>query len=158
MDVKYQKRLAADILKCGKERVWIDDTMLDEVAEAITREEIKKLINNDVIKKKPVDGNSRGRTRYKQNQKKKGRRKGQGKRKGKKGARRPSKEQWMKTIRSIRKELKYLRDNDYIDSSTYRTFYNKAKGGTFDNKADMVLHLKMAGHIEDDYKHTEEEE
>ena len=100
MDVKYQKRLAADIMKCGKDRVWIDDTMLDEVVEAITREEIVKLINRDVIKKKPKKGNSRGRTRHVKDQKKKGRRKGHGKRKGKKTARKSSKESWKKRIRS----------------------------------------------------------
>lgn len=158
MDVKYQRRLAADILKCGEDRVWIDDTMLDEVVEAITREEIRKLINNDVIKKKPVKGNSRGRIRYKQSQKKKGRKKGHGTRKGKKTAREPSKDSWKKRIRSIRRELRHLRDEGYIDKSTYRTFYNKAKGGTFDNRADLVLHLKMEGYLDDDYQTLKEEE
>lgn len=152
MDVKYQRRLAAEILKCGVNRVWIDDTMLDEVAEAITREDIKKLISNDVIKKKPVKGNTRGRHRYLEQQKKKGRRKGHGKRKGKKTARTPSKRDWMKRIRSIRRELKYLRDEGKIDRTIYRQFYRKAKGGTFEDRSDMLLHLKMAGHIDQDYE------
>ncbi|MFO7792841.1 MAG: 50S ribosomal protein L19e [Candidatus Saliniplasma sp.] len=156
MDIKYQKRLAADILKCGKDRVWVDDTMLDEVVEAITRDEVRNLIANDVIRKKPVKGNSKGRQRYKNNQKKKGRRSGQGKRKGKKTAREPSKHNWKKRIRSIRKELRYLRDNDNIDPTIYRKFYNKAKGGTFENKSDMLLHLKMEGYIDEDYEHPEE--
>ncbi len=152
MDVKYQRRLAAEVLKCGVNRVWIDDTMLDEVAEAITREDIKKLISNDVIKKKPVKGNTRGRHRYIEQQKKKGRRKGHGKRKGKKTARTPSKRDWMKRIRSIRRELKYLRDEGMIDRTTYRKFYRKAKGGTFEDRSDMLLHLKMAGHIDQEYE------
>lgn len=156
MDVKYQKRLAADILKCGKDRIWIDDTMLDEVVEAITREEVKHLIANDVIKKKPIKGNSKGRLRYKKNQKKKGRGGGYGKRKGKKTARNPPKQDWKKRIRSIRKELKFLRDNDHIGRTTYRKFYNKANGGTFENKSDMILHLKMEGYLEEDYEHLEE--
>ncbi len=157
MDVTYQKRLAADMLDCGENRVWIDDTMLDEVIEAITREEVRELINRDVIRKKEKDGNSRGRINYKKNQKSKGRRKGHGRRKGSKNARESSKDKWKKRIRSIREELKYMRDNDYIDSSTYREFYNKAKGGTFEDRSDMVLHLKMEGHIDEDYEHEEEE-
>ncbi len=152
MDVKYQKRLAADILKCGENRVWIDDTMLDEVIEAITREEVEKLINRGVIQKKGEKGNSRGRTRDRQEQKKKGRQKGHGKRKGKKNARHDSKEDWKKRIRVIRDELRHLRDEEYIDRSTYRKFYKKAKGGTFEDRSDMILHLKMEGHLEDSYE------
>ncbi len=151
MDIKYQKRLAAEILDCGKDRVWVDDTMLDEVIEAITREEVRELINRDIIKKLPKDGNSRGRINYKKKQKSKGRRKGYGKRKGTKGARESSKDRWKKRIRSIRRELKYLRDEDYIDPSTYREFYNKSKGGTFEDRSDMLLHLKMEGYIDEDY-------
>lgn len=155
MDVKYQKKLAADILKCGVNRVWIDDTMLDEVIEAITREDIRELISNDVIKKRPKEGNSKGRHKYKKEQKRKGRGKGPGKRKGKKTARTPSKEDWKKRIRSIRRELKHLRDEGHIDRSTYRNFYNKANGGTFEDRADMVLHLKMEGYIDEDYESPE---
>ncbi|MFP3871933.1 MAG: 50S ribosomal protein L19e [Candidatus Natronoplasma sp.] len=155
MDVKYQKRLAAEILDCGKDRVWIDDTMLDEVIEAITREEVRELINRGVIKKLPKEGNSRGRINYKKGQKSKGRRKGYGKRKGTKGAREASKDKWKKRMRSIRRELKYLRDNDHIDRSTYREFYNRSKGGTFEDRSDMLLHLKMEGYIDDDYEPDE---
>ncbi|MBS3817176.1 MAG: 50S ribosomal protein L19e [Candidatus Thermoplasmatota archaeon] len=152
MDVKYQRRLAADLLDCGKDRVWIDDTMLDEVIEAITREEVRELINREVIRKKPKEGNSRDTINYKKKQKAKGRRKGHGKRKGSKNARESSKEKWKKRIRAIRKELKYLRDNDHIDRSTYRKFYNKSKGGSFEDRSDMLLHLKMEGYIDDDYE------
>ncbi len=152
MDVKYQKRLAAEILDCGKDRVWIDDTMLDEVIEAITREEVRELINRDVIKKKPKKGNSRGRINHKKKQKSKGRRKGYGKRKGTKNARESSKDSWKKRIRSMRRELRNMRDEGLIDSSTYRNFYNKSKGGTFEDTADMVLHLKMEDYIDEDYE------
>lgn len=152
MDVKYQKRLAAELLDCGKDRVWIDDTMLDEVIEAITREEVRELINRGVIKKKSKEGNSRERINYKKKQKKKGRRKGYGKRQGTKNARESSKDSWKKRIRSMRRELKKLRDDEFIDSSTYRKFYNKSKGGAFEDTADMILHLKMEDHIDEDYE------
>ncbi len=122
MDVKYQKKLAADILKCGINRVWVDDTMLDEVIEAITREDVRKLISSGAIQKKSVNGNSRGRYRYLKEQRRKGRRKGPGSRKGHKNARTPPKKDWMKRIRAIRHELKHLRDEGHIDKSVYRKF------------------------------------
>ncbi len=152
MDVKYQKKLAAKMLKCGVNRVWVDDTMLDEVVEAITREDVRRLISSDVIKKKPVKGNSRGRHRYLKEQRKKGRRKGHGKRKGKKNARTPSKGLWMKRMRSIRRELKHMRDEGHIERNIYRKFYMKAKGGTFKDRSDLILHLKMEGYLKDDYE------
>jgi len=152
MDVKYQKRLAAELLDCGKDRVWIDDTMLDEVIEAITREEVRELINRGVIKKKAKKGNSRGRIKYKKGQKAKGRRKGYGKRSGTKNARQSSKDSWKNRIRAMRRELKRMRDNGLIDPTTYREFYNKSKGGAFEDTSDMVLHLQMEGHIDEDYE------
>ena len=36
-DLRNQKRLAADIMGCGKDRVWLDPEAQDEVADAITR-------------------------------------------------------------------------------------------------------------------------
>ena len=35
MDLKNQKRMAAEILKCGENRVWIDPDKIEEVAECI---------------------------------------------------------------------------------------------------------------------------
>ncbi|MBS3781725.1 MAG: 50S ribosomal protein L19e [Candidatus Thermoplasmatota archaeon] len=152
MDIKYQKRLAAEILDCGKDRVWIDDTMLDEVVEAITREEVRELINRGVIRKEPKEGNSRGRINYKKGQKAKGRRKGYGKRRGTKNARQSSKDKWKNRIRSMRRELKHMRDNGLIDRTTYREFYNRSKGGAFEDTADMILHLQMEDYIDEDYE------
>ena len=34
MDLKYQKRVAAELLKCGENRVWIDPNKAEDVAEA----------------------------------------------------------------------------------------------------------------------------
>ncbi|MGD2065814.1 MAG: 50S ribosomal protein L19e, partial [Candidatus Bathyarchaeota archaeon] len=45
MSLKSQRRLAAEIMKVGENRVWIDPERIDYVEAAITREEIKKLIH-----------------------------------------------------------------------------------------------------------------
>lgn len=131
MDLKNQRRMAADIMDVGEDRVWIDPDNQEKVDEAITRQDIRNLIEGDTIQKKDVKGTSKGRAREKKKQKKKGRRKGHGSRKGKKGARKSDKKKWMENIRAIRSELKEMRDNEDITQEQYRDLYDRAKGGFF---------------------------
>ena len=72
MDVSYQRRIAADVLKCGVGRVWIDNNHLDEVKNAITKSHIRALVKMGIIKKKQKKGISRGRAKIRDAQKKKG--------------------------------------------------------------------------------------
>ena len=44
MDLKNQKRMAAEILDCGYNRVWIDPNRAEDVADAITRADIRTAI------------------------------------------------------------------------------------------------------------------
>ncbi len=106
MNLTTQKRLAASILKVGLNRVWIDPERMEEVSMAITREGVKQLINNGAIKAKPQKGISSYRSKKLAEQKKKGKRKGRGSVKGAKKARNPKKQEWMTTIRALRKDLK----------------------------------------------------
>ncbi|MCK5588244.1 MAG: 50S ribosomal protein L19e, partial [Candidatus Lokiarchaeota archaeon] len=46
MKLKNQKELAADIMKVGVSRVYIDPTRLEEVSMAIRREDIRRLIHD----------------------------------------------------------------------------------------------------------------
>ncbi|MEM3035519.1 MAG: 50S ribosomal protein L19e [Thermoplasmata archaeon] len=142
MDLSFQKELASKILKCGKSRVYIDPKGLEDVSEAITREDIRMLIKKGLIKKIPKKGNSRARIKKIHAQKNKGLRKGPGSRKGTKYARLSRKERWIKTIRAIRDELRKMRDERKIDSTTYRKYYRYAKGGMFKSRAHLQLHLK----------------
>jgi large subunit ribosomal protein L19e len=145
MDLKNQKRVAAEILKCGGTRVWIDPNRLEDASDAITRADIRTLIASGTIAAKQKKGVSRGRANYAKAQKKKGRRRGQGSRKGKKHARKRSKETWMQAIRPIRKRLKELRDEKKIDTATYRRYYLKAKGGVFKSRPHLDSHLRTEG-------------
>ncbi|NLI62627.1 MAG: 50S ribosomal protein L19e [Methanosarcinaceae archaeon] len=133
-----QKKLAAKVLDCGLGRVWMNPEASEQISGAITREDIRDLINEGVIKEKRVKGVSRGRARVLDAKRKYGHRKGHGSRKGAKGARTNSKEQWMKKIRAQRKYLKECRADGTIDKTVYCKFYRKAKGGEFRN----VAHLK----------------
>jgi large subunit ribosomal protein L19e len=150
MDLKNQKRLAAIILKCGHSRVWIDPNRIEDVADAITRADIRTAIASGTIRALPETGVSRARAKHNQGQKAKGRQRGQGSRKGTAGARTPRKTKWIATIRPIRVELRRLRDSGAIDRHTYRAFYRKAKGGMFRSKRQLTLHLKTEGHLKGD--------
>ena len=47
-----QRRLAAQMLKCGKNRVKFDPDSLEEIKEAITKADIRGLIGKRIISKK----------------------------------------------------------------------------------------------------------
>ena len=94
-----QRRLAAQILKCGKNRVRFDPARLDEIKEAITKADIKSLTKRGIISKKRLLNTSRFWARKRKIQKSKSRQKGFGSRKGKKTARLNPKRTWMNTRR-----------------------------------------------------------
>ena len=72
MKLRTQRRLAGELLKCGSERVWLDPEQLDKIAQAITREDIRKLIADGVIVKKQAKGISRVRANIRMFKKRKG--------------------------------------------------------------------------------------
>jgi large subunit ribosomal protein L19e len=137
MNLTTQRRLAASILKVGENRVWIDPNEAEEVSRAITRESVKQLIDQCIIKARPKTGISSYRSKKIKAQKAKGRRKGRGSIKGAKKARTPKKQVWMKTIRALRTDLREMRDAGEIDPTTYRKLYKMAKGGAFRSKSYM---------------------
>lgn len=139
--------MAASLLKCGVHRVWMDQDRLEEIARAVTKDDIRVLINGKAIKAKQKKGISSGRKRYVANQKHKGRRKGYGSRKGAKYARFPRKRQWIRTIRPLRAHLKELRDDGSLSPSLYRKYYRKAKGGEFRSRRHLQTHLVSDGII-----------
>jgi large subunit ribosomal protein L19e len=145
MNLRNQRRMAASILKVGVNRVWISPDKTSDVQEKITREDVREAIEQNLIQKKPVAGQSRARVHHRQRQKKKGRQRGVGSRKGGTNARNPRKRRWIRVIRPIRSYLKELRDEGKIDTRTYRKYYLQAKGGTFKGKAHLDQHLRASG-------------
>ncbi|MFN3527653.1 MAG: 50S ribosomal protein L19e [Candidatus Altarchaeaceae archaeon] len=131
MDIKNKKELAARTFGVGKDRVYFDPLKLEEIKKAITKEDIRNLKKENIIKIKPKKGISRGRARKRDLQRKKGRRRGHGSRKGTKNARLNQKNMWIRRIRALRSVLKEMRDKKEIDTKTYRKLYLMAKGNTF---------------------------
>ncbi len=108
---------------------------------AITRQEIRKLINEGVIRALPEQKSSRGRARERLAQKKAKRRRGPGRRKGAKFSVVSRKARWMSRIRAQRKRLRSLRERRIITVNTYRSLYMKAKGGEFRSIAELERYI-----------------
>ena len=142
MNLSKKRRMAAEILGIGENRLWIDPNKMDKVKEAITKEDIHALIKQGIIKKKKIKGTSRVRAKKLQEARKKGRRRGMGSRKGKATARKPRKEAWMEKIRAQRKFLRKLKEKKIISVRKYRELYKKAKSGIFRNVAHLKLFIK----------------
>lgn len=141
MKLDSQRRIAADILKCSAQRIRFDEEALESISEAITKEDLRVLIKEGVISKKPIKGQSRVRANKRLVQKRKGRRSGPGSHKGKKTARLPSKEAWMNRIRAQRKLLRELKQEKQISDKDYRSLYRKAKGGFFRSRRHINLYI-----------------
>jgi len=140
-----QRRMAAELLKVGINRVWIDPEAEEEVAGAITKDDIRRLIKEGVIRARSEVGISRSRAKKRLEQRRKGRRKGPGRRKGAAKARTPKKEAWIRKVRPLRARLRELRDKGLIDEGQYRRLYRMVKGGSFRSKAHMEAYLKERG-------------
>jgi large subunit ribosomal protein L19e len=140
LSVVSQRRLAAEVLKVGLSRVWIDPEDTDAVAAAITRQEIRKLIHEGSIKKLPKTGISRGRKRTRKDELLAGRHKGPG---SVKGSISDSKARWIMRIRSIRRRLRSLRDKRLITTGVYRKLSMMAKGGTFRSAAHLDEYIDV---------------
>jgi large subunit ribosomal protein L19e len=133
MNLRPQRKLAARILKVGENRIWIDPDRIDDVAMAIRRDDIRRLIHEGAIRRTPKKGVSRSRAKALHQKRKRGLRVGVGSRKGKRTARVSGKERWMIKIRAIRRHLKKLRARRLIRPRDYRRLYLLAKGGMFES-------------------------
>ena len=141
-DLTAQRRLAADILDVGKNRIWLDPGRQEDLADAITREDVRDLIDEGAIRAEDAKSNSRGRARERAAKRAYGHKKGAGSRKGKAGGRQNKKEAWQSKIRAQRSTLKQLREDGDIDRSTYRDVYDMASGGEFDSVADLERYIE----------------
>jgi large subunit ribosomal protein L19e len=141
-DLKSQRRLAAQVLKVGQNRVWIDPEKTDDVEAAITRDEVRRLIHQRTIRASPEKGISRGKARIMHEKKKKGRRSGPGSRTGSIHARVSKKQAWMSKIRALRKKLRLLKTKKIIAENAYQKLYRMAGSGRFESVADLERYMK----------------
>lgn len=141
MNLRKVKRIAADVLKCGINRVQFDTERNEDIKEVITKADVKRLIKDNAIKAAPLKSTSRVRARKTAVQKRKGRRRNAGSVKGKFNARLNSKKAWMNGVRAQRALLKELAGKELITKSDYHSLYSKVKGGFFRSKRHIKLYL-----------------
>ncbi|MFH0885138.1 MAG: 50S ribosomal protein L19e [Candidatus Micrarchaeota archaeon] len=133
MTIATVRRLAADIFNVGENKVKISPDGLKEAEGALTRSDVRGLIDKGIITKAKKQGRaSTGRTG----------RTGHGRRRG---TPLDSKAVWMQKIRAQRRFLNMLLDTNVLKNEARRSIYGKVKSGIFRNKKAMLLYLKEAG-------------
>ena len=138
VNLRAKKRLVARVTGVGVNRVRLDSDHLDDVADAITRQNIRSLITAKKITIKAVVGTSKGRSHTKKSQKNK-RGITQGSKKGRKGARVGKKDVYVAKVRSLRRLLKIAKDRKELTNPEFWTLYKKIGGNTVRNKAHLRL-------------------
>ena len=136
VNLKAKKRLVARITGVGVNRVKFDSDHLDDIADAITRDNIRSLITANTIKIKKIVGTSRGRAQTKRTQKKK-RGTTQGSKKGRKGARTKRKDTHMIKVRALRYRLKIAKDRKEITNPEFWQLYKMIGGNNIRNSAHL---------------------
>ena len=135
--------MASQVLKAGVNRVKIDPESMDRLEDAITKENIKGLINEGIIWAERPKGISRGRVKIrKANEKKRG--KGSGSKKGAKGARQPKKKVWMAKVRAMRNHLKYVKEKGYITNELFKKLYSQVRGRQIRNLRHLKENIKQS--------------
>ncbi|MDD5022826.1 MAG: 50S ribosomal protein L19e [Candidatus ainarchaeum sp.] len=137
-EIKTIKRLAADILNAGVNRVRIKNNLNEnekkQLDESITRANVRDLIKDKIVFLKEMKG--------KKSKKEKKNKKTTGKRRGKKYSIVTKKERWMEKVRAQRKYLKQLITEGRLDKENKRIVYLKIKGNSFRSKQAMHAYLE----------------
>ena len=134
MKLSTQKKLAADIMGVGVGKVWFDPLRLDEIQQAITREDVKGLIKERTISQKVA-------FRRRRNKPKKAKR-AQSRR------RRPSgtKREYMNKIRKMRKHLEAVYAKGEISIESRYKLRGLAKAGQFRTLKHLQESMKVKVH------------
>ena len=145
MAIETVKRMASDILGVGTSRIKIDNSEIDKVKAALTKDDVRGLIHRGLIFVEKPTGISRKKAKERHEQKKSGQKRGPGSRKGKKGARMNAKEVWVNKVRKQRKAITTLKPK--LATGKYRKLRNMIKGGYFRSKAHVVSYIKEKGWV-----------
>ena len=136
VNLRTKRQLVSRILGIGVDRVKFDPEYLDDVADAITRDNIRSLITAKIIQIRPIKGTSKGRAYFKKLQRGKRGTK-QGSKKGSKGARIRKKEVYVNKIRAMRHQLKVSKSRKEIANDKYWKLYKQVGGNQVRNLAHL---------------------
>ncbi len=136
MSLNYIKELASKITGAGKSRIYIDPNYYDRLSTVISREEVKKLIEDGIIRVKQ----KKGQVWREEKIRKKRKRKGPGSKKGKRV--KVKKKEYVKRVRGLRRFLKQLYEKGAMDSSVYRRLRLMIKAGAINSKSRIKAYLE----------------
>ncbi len=140
MAIATIRRLAADIMRVGENKVRIAPDNVKEAEGALTRADVRGLIDKGIITRLKPQG--RASTRKKE-------RRSVGKRRGIMIA---PKDAWMMKVRAQRRLLRTLTADGALKKGTKRSVYGKIKSGIFRNKRVMLIYLKDNGLVAKEYE------
>lgn len=140
MNLRSKRRLAAETLKVGKDRIVLDPKYSELIQDAITRSTIRGLVGFGAIKVKEAKGISKGRVR----ERKKKRGKGSGSREGTPFARLSRKRRWVDRVRALRRRLKVFKEREEITKEKYWELYDKIKGGQIRTVKQLLSVIREA--------------
>lgn len=138
INLHSKKKLISRVTGVGVHRLRLDPDKLDEVADAITRNNARGMITAGFVTIKPIKGTSRGRARFKKVQRSKRGTKS-GSKQGRKGARTARKAAYVAKVRSLRRLLKIAKDRKEITNPEFWSLYKRVGGNTVRNKAHLRL-------------------
>jgi large subunit ribosomal protein L19e len=130
MKLDKKKELAAKTLKVGKGRICFSIENLAEIKEAITKQDIRDLAKQGIIKIKLV----KGRKKIKKRKTKRG--PGKIKKRIKR-----RKQEYVKITRKLRGYIKELTKQEKIEKEEYRELRKKIRARTFKSKAQLKEYL-----------------
>ncbi|MCR4327230.1 MAG: hypothetical protein NUV46_01470 [Nanoarchaeota archaeon] len=129
--IMKKKELAIKALKMGKDRIKFVGVRLDEIKEAITKQDIRDLVLSGAIVIKPVKGRRK-------NEKRKNKR-GPGKVKKKVNKR---KQEYVKITRKLRKHVKHLKKQGEITNEEFKGLRKEIRNRSFKSKANLKLNIE----------------
>lgn len=142
MAMNTVRRIAAQVIGVGENKVRFKPEANSKIGEALTREDVRSLIKDGSIYAIAPRGVSRLRGREKAEQAKKGRRGGKGSKKGTHAARQHPKTHWIAKVRSQRLYLRTLIDGNKLADGASRKIYLMIKGNAFKGVKFLEVYLK----------------
>ncbi len=136
VNLRAKKLLVSRVTGVGTGRIRFNTEKLDDIADAITRENVRSLITANTIRIVPASGTSHGRADQKRAQKKK-RGTTAGSKRGRQGARVGKKENHVARVRSLRRLLKIAKERKEITNAEFWRLYGRVGGNLVRNKAHL---------------------
>jgi len=138
------KTIAAELMNTAKDKIWINPEEAESLKEAITKDDIRGLIKEGIVKKSKQSQQSNVRSRKLRESKSKGRKKGAGSKRAGKKKRSEKKETWIKRVRAQRRTLRELKKSEpeAVEKAGYRRVYKMVKGNYFRGKRYLEKFIK----------------